>query len=404
MKRFFSCVMIYYWGIGVAIPIIYKLVKGEHIRYFTERALVPDQYMTQAAIILTFVIFASILLIIFLPGKNKRISPKFDYGSWYYYIVIVILIFGRISLVGFGTNAYSASTSGVINGTLYSYSTMFMEPFTLLIVYFVGSKKKINIWLMELAYMVYLFICASRAAALWAMVVLMCFYFASSKWKVYRKQIIILGALLIFIAPYIFIVSTRLRASSAGGNIHDIIFSIVNRCSRLEAAAIPLWEFNTGQYNVELFQSKYGALYQLGFVIDGLIPGNIFTSEAAPCQYYRSIFLGLPKNIAESNYNSNNMTLPVYFIMKYGYLFGIVFAIILIILLYIICKKYERYMFTWLMATSVLLEILDYFDWYMITNRMLNAGLTIFGFYIVRKLFNMRIYLVHRIKRKQRTI
>ena len=113
--------MIYYWGIGVLLPMIYKLVTGEHIRYFSERAFVPDQYMTQAAVILTFVIFASILLIIFLPGKNKRISPKFDYGSWYYYIVIAILIFGRISLVGFGSNAYSASTSGVINGRAKGY-------------------------------------------------------------------------------------------------------------------------------------------------------------------------------------------------------------------------------------------------------------------------------------------
>lgn len=397
MKRLFVSILSYFWGIGVLLPLIFRLITGRYVRDYSGAYYVPDRYMTETTIIITVVIFASILVIVMMPG-GKRLRPTYKVGSWYYYLVLFSLIFGRMFTVGISKNAGFVVLNGGLNATLFAYLSMFLEPFTLLLIYLLGTEREINIWGMELLYISYLFICGSRAAALWALVSLMCFFVSSSKYKEYKKQLILMGIACVVVSPLIFVISTQNRNGSAGSNYVEIIDSIVNRCSKLEHGAIPLWEWNMGTYDKELFYQKYGILNQFGFVFDSLIPGSVFVSDTSPNQYYRSCFLGLPEHLAQTRYNSDNMTLPIYFTVKYGYMAGIVFSIILIVFVYIICLRFKDYAISRVMATVVLLELLDYFDWYMVVKRLVDGSLTIMMFWFARKFIKTNVRLVTALK------
>lgn len=207
----------------------------------------------------------------------------------------------------------------------------------------------------------------------------------------------------VLMAPIVYFLSTVSRGHNAGESILDLMKKIVSRCSRLELAGIPLYEFDHGLYDESLFNQKFGLQRQIELIINAFFPGDIFEGDVMPNQYYRSVFLGLSEKISKENYVSINMTFPSYLIIKYGMLFAIAASVLLIFLLFVLSELLRKYTFSRIIPIMVMTDVLDFFDWVYIMQRIFIIFCTIGFFWLIRWVLKGKRLLFIRIKIKKKT-
>ena len=274
--------------------------------------------------------------------------------------------------------------SGAYNGTFYAYLKFFFDLQTVFLITLLCQKSKVSLWMSCGLYIAYTMLIQSRAGFLFVFIILMSIIFSSDKIRQYGQKIKFGIMFVIIFAPVSYVIVTTSRGHNYGGTIDGIIKKIVNRCSRLELAGIPLFEMDRQIYNKEIFYEKYSFIRQIQLSINSLLPGDIFPADVQPNQYYRSTFLGLPEITAKKNYTSINITFPSYLTLKYGMLVAIVISVAVIVGLYYLSLRLEDYTISRIIPVMILMDVLDFFDWAYIMQRVFVIFCTIFFFWLVR--------------------
>lgn len=412
IKKLFIWMLVYYWSIGVGLPIIYYFFTGKFVRGYGEGLYIcPDRYYIYAALLLSVVILICICIIRLSPEKNNRInSPQISGFSWYYYAVVLYIIISRLIVVGpANKDSFNAVLSGQYSGTIYSYVRLFLDLGALLIIQIMCTAEKVSIFSSCFLYLLYTLLAQSRQGILFIFIILTCVLSAGRKKDnfSYDEPILhhsrrlikyLLGGAILF-APFLYILTTKSRGHNSGGSISGTIEKIINRCSRLELAGLVLYEKDSGLYNAEVFQRKYGVVNQIKQIVNTIIPGDIFPGDVQPNQYYRTVFLGQSEAFSRKNYVSINTGLPSYLTVKYGYMIAILLSILLIVGLFYVAIRFEKYSISRVIPIMIMTDFLDYFDWVYIFQRLFSICLTIFLFWAIRKICGrISVFGVKRLK------
>ena len=381
VKKIFLWCLVYFWGLGVAIPYISYLIFG--IFNTSIYTYVPDVYLHKTALILTVSVLISILLILAVPTGRGLIEPKYELGNWYIIGLLLFFICSRIRLGnGSVAAAFEATTAGEVNGTFVAYMGLFCDVTYVMFLYFLSVKKNVKYFTILLLYVIYTVLCASRSGLLTIVFVLITVLFASSKFKNQKKKMVLIIFLAIMLSPFVFMFSTSSRNMSAGNDRSKVINTIVGRCSQLEIGGIALYKASNGTWDENVFLEKYGLQEQVKLVINSIVPGDIFDGDVDPNQYYRTVFLETPEQVAHDNYTSMNLTLPIYLSLKYGVILGIILTAIIVFIWYIFCCLIKNQAMKILYIIAIR-DIMTYFDWVMIWRIVFTMTLTAVVFNIL---------------------
>lgn len=327
--------------------------------------------MYKAALIQSIAIILAVIVINLSKKGKEMLAVKTECPIQVYYLAVIINV---ISIVY--ANNFQGILSGKINGTLFGYLSMFLSMDVLFIVYLYCSNKNINtIWICSL-YLVIKLLYTSRSAPLLIIIYLLCSLAFDNK-KI-KKNLFASILILTLIAPIVFFFATNLRGiTNSNESIFSLGDSIVSRLSAPELGGLYLYQYDNNIYNKELFENKYSLANQVKLTINSIVPGDLFKSDIDPNQYVRAIFMGYNEESCRENYTSINLTLPIYLVIKYSLVLGLIICIAIIYILFRICSRYHNNLAFIIIGISVLYDLLYYFDWVMILRRVLTIFLTI---------------------------
>lgn len=402
MKRLMIWTIISSWLVHVFVPILYKLYYGVYPHHPQGLGYVPDEFETKTAIIISAVYLMSIIFIFMFKIKDKPIIPRKDSPVFYYYIVVFI---AAVMLIRISGGAYSSALTGGLNGSLYAYFLMFFSPQVLFLMYLysVGGRK--NIILFIGAYLIFTLLSFSRQGALFIALNAVGYIFCvkTNGINILKKTIrdtitknkrifIFVATAMVVIAPISFVVSSNNRNTISSDANHTVIETIAARCSCLETSGLALYKYDNDEYDRKVFLNKYGVVNQTARIIDSTVPGTIFNGDVDPNQYFRYIFGYMSYEAARKYYSSVNFMLPIYMIVKYGYVVGIIISILVIAAMSYWILRMKNLNFQVCMACVVLKGTLYYFDWVMIWKDVLIIALTIFSYNVLAEKFRFSLF------------
>lgn len=384
MKRLFCCTLFLYWLVSVICPMLFFQCFGF---YWNLDPKCPPEYMWKATIIVTITIFASILLINLISLKNSKLEKKETnkIGLNYLTFVFIFYIIGFGVISGFSIKKYMLMIfRGELSGGILSYIDLIANILCIFILYELyldlpKRKEKQSV----IIYIVYSLINASRAGVLNCVLVIICkaFSFKQNKKNKIRNIIVILS--FIVVAPVSFLVITNIRDTSTD-NL-KVFHLIVARCSNMETAGLALYQAEEKSYEKKVFKEKYSLSNQIKLITNTLVIGSVFEDDVYPNTYYRHIFMGYQKDFVRKNYMSINLTLPIYFVLKYSTIPGIFISILVIVFCYLLCEKYRNNGFFRIFAFIGLWNLLYFFDWVHLFSQLERIFFAYFMFKLVTK-------------------
>lgn len=379
MKKPFITILIFYLFFHFVIPEIYYLFFADSHIYSD----LIDPIASNKAFWLNAVsIFGVICLIYAFPFNNDKTYPviKSPAATELFYISVV---YGLIYL--FASGGFSGLLSGKLSGSLYNYTNLFLNPMVLLMCAVFLQVKQVNVFMMVLLYILLATISGSRSGII---SILLLFFIGLGFYNfyLYKKNLKKILYFFLILSPFLFIFATYLRYGASNMDWKTIIDKIVGRISLIESGMIPIHFKDANSNHLSLFYDKYGIINQLKIIIDSTIPGDIFSKDVMPNQYYREIFLGQSHSFVIENYMSINMSLPVYFYLIFGY-WGLPITILFLFFYFMILYTNRSNAYLTILLLSIIYPILIYFDWAMVFNQFfvtLLTMLTLLGYKVFR--------------------
>lgn len=368
MKKTIIAIIIYFLMLHVLLPGAYYLYNGFipiYSDFENQQALIKSFFLICIPLIIT------IFILRFLPKRNDIITPNIDgkpVTFLFYFSILLKLI------VLFTTGGFAAAISGETNGTVSNYISLFFNPFTLLLVLLFVQKKRSNIVIAILFYVLSVTLSGSRSGIITIFFVFFIGY-TFEIFKIYQKKLSNFLKYSIFLTPVIFIFATKLRGVEEVFSLDFLLNQIVGRMSVLETSMLPVYYYDNN-LNLELFYDKFSFWNQLKLIIDGILPGQIFDFDVMPNNYYRAMFLDYSESFVFDNYMSVNFTLPIYLYLKYSY-FSIIFCVMYVLGFYKLTLLLKRYPLFVIILLSVFYNILYFFDWVMVFSQLYISFLTI---------------------------
>lgn len=388
MRNFYSFNLIWFWLLGVAVPYLFyflDILKTETLATgIYDGVFAPDTYLHTVAVYLTVVIGASLTIAKIIDKDNTEIC-NYPVKSWYIYLVLFFAVAYRLFLwvkLGGGENVFNYVLNGGINGTAFGYFGLVMSINDLIILYLFCAKSNVNWGIIAGCFIFYSVLCVSRSGFLFCIYCMGVCFLVIPRFRCLRRIIVWLVVIGCILSPIAFTFSTINR----GVNVDDkLILSLIDgRCSQLELSGIALWKSEQNEWNKEFFDFKYGVKNQGKMCINAMVPGDFFESDVDPNQYYRSVFLNKSVEYAKNHYTSANITLPVYFVIKYGELIGLVLSVGLLVLWFVVCRILQGTGLGWLLAFHTI-DIITFFDWVVISRSLLTMFMTYLMFRIVNE-------------------
>jgi hypothetical protein len=383
VKRVFISILIFYLVVHFIIPGIYFLIDGNFNTYTNvqDNAAILKGFILNAVTIL-----GTIGVIMFLPGgRNERpIEPRFYKLTGLFYVSIIFAI--TSFFIGGG---FEGKISGSTLGSLFNYLALFLNPFTILLFILFFQRKQFSVVVLFLIYLIYTILTGSRSGFI-SLFIIFLMYPLFTNYTLYRKSIRRLLISLLIISPVIFLTATILIRKADIPLSSDIIMRmIMGRMSFLETSMLPIHYKDMGD-PLSIFYEKYSILNQLKLMIDALFPGNLFSPDVMPNQYYRAAFMGYSEDFVINVYTSINITLPVYLYMYFGSFFSCLISILILVFYYRLCLKCVNNIFLLVPLLASLYHLLYFFDWVMWFLQFFTFWLTtftIFGFSLLRQAF-----------------
>lgn len=365
MKKIFYTMI----GITFCLSIIFPGCVYITFGFFYEYFPVDEKYVFIAAVILTIVLFL-FSLTIFLSKHGKEgidscsESQMAAFGEKeieiLFWICMLLNIYNAVRI-----SDYSDRISGAANGTLLAYVQLFFDMrflyFGVLLKAYKRGKLR-NIMLSSAVYLVVTVLYASRSGAFWIVFFNICLLTSIKTTRYMKKKISILLLALCLIAPFIFVFSTNQR-STTENTVSYFAKLIVARLSYIEIGGIELEQYINDTYEEEVFLEKYGVENQVKQIINSALPGDLFEYDVQPNQYWRAVFAQWQPEACAQYYTSTYMVFPMYMILKYGYVLGILLSIIVLYVLYILICRIKNKIVASFLASYFFYCFFEFFDW-----------------------------------------
>jgi hypothetical protein len=333
MKISFIKLLVFFSTIHFILPMVYYKCCGFIQVYGKD--IVNEETVSKAFWINTITLLCS-SLIIYIFGKNegRLINPKYYNIDHFFYLIILFQSYTYVQGGGF-----EEIISGSINGSLISYINQLINPVTIYAFVLYFQVNKYNIYLLTGFLVGYLTMTGSRSAVIQVLIITIIFFPLFKNFNIYLNQIKRIIFICILLSPLIYIAASMIREIDI--NAGNIIVSIMGRISLIELSMIPIDCVlnNSINCNLEIFYEKYNFIRQLKLSIDTLYPGFYFIDDVFPNQYYRSAFMGVNTEFAQSNYMSINTTLPSYFYMYSNEYIAVIISSFTIILYFLLMQK-----------------------------------------------------------------
>jgi len=368
MKKAIIAIVLYVLILHVLIPCIYYFFVGFTPVYSN---LVDYPSLYKAIFLITIPLVLSIFILKISDKKEYVISPIVEGKpiSVLYYFSIVFKLFNFYLSGGFG-----ALISGGSSGSLSNYISLFLNPFTLLLIMLFVQKDRISVIKAVFFYVAYITMSGSRSGVISIFFILF-IGMAFEGYKYYGGKIKNFLKYGLILAPVLFIYATVTRGIDELVGFDFIINQIIGRMSTLETSMLPLY-YESNNLDLDLFYLKYDFWHQLKLCIDALLPGQIFEFDVMPNNYYRAMFMGFTETFVIENYMSVNFTLPIYLYLKYGY-FAIPFTILYVIGFYRILLFFKQKPFVVIILLSAFYDMIYFFDWVMVFMVLYSSLLTV---------------------------
>lgn len=374
MRKSVIAIILYFLILHVFIPGGYYLFNGfrpVYTEFIDFSALLKGFYIIVVPLVI------SVIFLYFLPKRDEVIAPNIDglaVTFLFYFSVLFKMVVVSV------TGGFAAAINGELNGTLANYVSIFFNPFTLLLAMLFVQKKRSNIILAILFYVLSVTLSGSRSGII-SMFFVFFIGFSFVVFKDYKKKLFVFLKYGMLVAPIIFVLATRMRDAEYDLSLDFLLDQIFGRMSTLETSMLPIHYYDNN-LDLEIFYEKYSFWNQLKLCIDAVLPGQIFDFDVMPNNYYRFFFMGYDREFVFENYMSVNLTLPVYLYMKYHYLSGLL-TILYVIGFYKLVVYFRKYPLFVIVLLGVFYNLIYFFDWVMVFTQFYTSLLTI----IVLKLF-----------------
>lgn len=377
MRKQFVRFLLFFWSFHFLLPYIYQLIYGK-VNIYSD--VDSELGLWINSIVIVLVIF---VLYCFRIPYFEKIKPLYNYAKIHYFISLLLLIL-RFILGG----GYSGLVAGSSNGAFISFLSLFfnVQSSFYFVFFFQKELKSVNLYV--LSYIIALTMLGSRSAIIALLLLFLFFplYENSEKWMGTMKKSLIV---LCFFAPLLFVLGTLVRTEISFDFISKLL---VGRISMVEISSIPLNAKEDYSYDAALFEEKYSIPNQVEQSINVLTPIDLFPYDVSPNQYYRSIFLGYSEDFVQNNYMSMNMTFPVYWVMLSNYFCGIILSITLLLLLFYVWVRNRNSAYIVTLMLCSLYEILYFFDFVMIMQKILYVTLSFITLILVEHFCSSVVY------------
>lgn len=372
MKKVFISILLFYLIFHFIIPCLYYFTRGFVNEYYN----FYDIGSAVKGFLLNFIAIAGTIIVIqFLPNKKQQIEPIYDHATKFFIIAFCVSI---IPFILFG--GYEGAKLGVGNSTFFSYLILFFNFSTALLFAILLQKKTLNIFFLLIIYICFLTFSGSRSAVIFIfLLVFMIPMFSNS--NIYKKVILRYLKLIIIISPFLFILGTSKRLHTADDRFQKIDYisdRIIGRISFLELNMIAIGKADNSTADMALFNKKFGVSNQLKQMANTISPFDFFKFDVDPNQYFRAIFLGKSEKDVPGSYWSVNLTLPVYYYLKTGFIFSCLISILILSSIYLVWVRFSKNIYILILVLMTLYQLLYFFDWVVIFRGVFTVFLTIF--------------------------
>jgi len=368
MKKAIIAIILYVLILHVLIPCVYYLFVG-FIPVYTDLIDYPALY--KATFLITTSLVLSIL-ILKINNKKEYITRPIVEGKPISFLYYFSILFKLVTF--YLSGGFEALISGGSSGSLSNYISLFLNPFTLLLILLFVQKERVSAIRAIVFYVIYVTLSGSRSGII-SIFFIFFIGMAFEGYKYYRDKIKTFLKYGLLLAPALFIYATVTRGVADIVGFDFIINQIVGRMSTLETSMLPLY-YDSNNLDLDLFYLKYDFWHQLKLCIDTLLPGQIFEFDVMPNNYYRAMFMGYSESFVIENYMSVNFTLPIYLYLKYGY-FAILFTILYVVGFYKVLLWYRRRPFVVIILLSAFYNLIYFFDWVMVFMTLYSSLLTV---------------------------
>ena len=387
MKSIFKYIIMFFLFVYVIVPIFFYMKFG--FFFTTVNHEVEVKYFFLAAEVIIIYCLIAMLLLRFLPTGKKKIEMPYKYPLWLLCFPL-LLSFYKFSF-GFMGNI----------PLVVRYFSQFMNPILLFFVISFYYFQKKYIKRLTLCIVIFLSISLlnfSRSGIFTLFFILGSFYFYNQKTGKYLiKKMFPLLLIAIIGAPVLYVVSSNNRYHEKRGMDGYILRQIVGRLSILEPAAGIIKSVKEDKKSNNLFLEKYGFSNQIKLALNTLSPLDFFEDDVASNQYYRMIVNNVSLSETKNNYVSIFISLPVYFYLKYGFVFGLLFFSSLLSILFVIFIYGKNSLFKFSIGVFSFYFLLVFFDWIDVFD--LITKWIIFSFFLHIFLDNKKLFIYCRNKK-----
>ncbi|WP_316826372.1 hypothetical protein [Pedobacter miscanthi] len=368
MKKAVIAIIWYVLILHVFIPCVYYLFMG-FTPVYSDLVDYPSLY--KSILLIASSLLLSVFVLKITTKKDFVVKPIVDGRpiNFLYYFSILFKL-----LVFYLSGGFQSLVNGDSTGSLTNYVSLFLNPFTLLLLLLFVQKKRSSVIKAIFFYVAYITLSGSRSG-----IISIFFVFfigmAFEGFKHYKSKLQNFLKYGLLIAPILFVYATLSRGITELVGFDFIMNQIVGRMSTLETSMLPLYH-ESHSLDLSLFYSKYDFWHQLKLCIDALLPGQIFEFDVMPNNYYRAMFMGFSESFVRENYMSVNFTLPIYLYLKYGY-FGVLFTIFYITGFYRLLIFFKNKPFVIIILLSTFYDLIYFFDWVMVFTQLYSSLLTI---------------------------
>jgi len=370
--------------------ILHVILPGGYYLYNGFRPIYSDfedlDALLKAVYIIVVPLVISAVVLYFLPKRDEIIAPNIEGKPVTFIFYFSVLL--KLAIV-YATGGFAAAVTGELNGTFVNYLSIFFNPFTLLLAMLFTQKKKSNIILAVVFYVLSVTLSGSRSGIISIFFVFF-IGFSFVIFRDYKKKLFVFLKYGILVTPIIFVLATRMRDNEYDISIDFLLDQIFGRMSTLETSMLPI-HYLDNNLELETFYDKFSMWHQLKLSIDAILPGQIFEFDVMPNNYYRHIFLGYEKEFVVENYMSINLTLPIYLYMKYQY-FAIPLTILYMLGFYWLILAVRKYPLAVIVLLGVFYNLIYFFDWVMVFMQFYTSLLTIItlkGYLLVVEAFKI---------------
>lgn len=362
MKKQFLIILAFFFCFHFLLPCLFYIEYGFVNLYSTVQGY--------TGLVINFISFLGAFLVICcLPDNKTLLESNIKHAVSFFIIAILISLYKFVSGGG-----YEGALMGATHGTFVSFLSLFFSldiSFYLLVCL---QKNVRNVFFLILVFVLFTTATGSRSAVVGVLFLIFYLPLFSNSPIIFPKIKRIL-LILSIISPMIFFYGTSIR-----GDIDQDLLGkiIVGRISFVELSMIPLENQENGMMDKVAFDDKYSFTNQMKQVANVFSPIDPFEYDVSPNQYFRQIFLGASEQNVLDAYMSINMTLPVYFVLKTNYTLGILLTIMFLSGLYWFWVKFSSNKYVFFSVLFSLYEVLYYFDWVMIFQKVFVICLTLF--------------------------